>query len=62
MNSTMTDMKKTLSKLNKKLTVKFDEQYNTRSFKLKKVVQDNGMTAQDVKRQSLSNFAELLKA
>ena len=58
----MTDMKKTLSKLNKKLTVKFDEQYNTRSFKLKKVVQDNGMTGQDVKRQSLSNFAELLKA
>ena len=56
----MTDMKKTLSKLNNTLTVNFDAQYNTKSFKLKKVIQDNGMTAHDVKRASLSNIANFL--
>lgn len=60
LNSTMTDMKKTLSKLNKKLTVKFDDQFNTKSFKLKKVVQDNGLTSHDVKKHSLSNLASIL--
>ena len=60
MASTMTDMKKTLSTLNKKLTVNFDDTYNTKAFKLKKVINDNGMTNKDVKRATLSNLADFL--